>query len=79
MSAEGMARDVDVTDYAVRDATEPNVDARYDVNLWDSNAFVRFPSVDYVTRNRLDDFAFRHDLHVCITEASAEPERKTYR
>lgn len=56
-----------------------NEDTRYDVTLTDGTLVERYSRLDYVARNRLVDFAFRHDLRICVHESSPEPQRKTYR
>jgi len=52
---------------------------RYDVTVTDGRVSQRHARVGWIARNRLVDFAFRHDLQWCVREADPEPERRSYR
>lgn len=54
-------------------------DRRHDVILTDGTTVEHYRRVDYLTRNRLADFAFRHDLRLSVRESEARPERRSYR
>lgn len=54
-------------------------ETRYDVILTDGTLVERYRRLDYVARNRLVDFAFRHDLRICVHESNPAPERRSYR
>ncbi len=55
------------------------MEQRYDVTITDGAKAEHHRAVDYRDRNRLADFAFRHDLRVTVRPADARPERRTYR
>lgn len=51
----------------------------YDVTITDGTLVERHRAITPTERNRLADFAWRHELRCIVREADPRPERRTYR